>query len=933
MKPSGLFLLFTLASFFCLPAVLSGQYPHPRLYIQDSEKKAFQESLREVAWKREYVSDLKERVDRYLRFWEKDPEWLVSRLQMNWKTRHDKVFLKAGNFSHSEGTAPVPTVRFSGTRDWATDYRTPDITEVTPYFDDPRGLYLTHKETGNKEWVHPSKSGHIIETINENIMEVVQDASFLYWLTGEEKYAAFAEPVFTRYVEGMYYRAAPEDLNKTGQQFLSGLATFEVIHEDVVVNLTVTYDFLHAYFQRKKLDQTKTVELFQRWADQIIDNGVGENNWNFFQAAYLIYLALVLEENDTYENGQGRRHYLDQIFEITTDRQIALKESILVFDQETGVWPESPSYAMHVTTSLLEIVAMLDKVTDDNEFAKYPIVEKATLALFQYLFPTGYALGFGDSDHRTVPPENFELLIANYQKYGETEKAALLAGRLQQLIDRQDYRREADDLFQLFFYVDELPLAEETNHDSENHTLVTPTFYAPGVSMFIQRMGTGKYATMVSTVGAYGNHAHANGISIELFANRYVLGPDMGRGPSYWHPDHRDYYSQFPAHNTVAVNGRSTHRTMLSFHPYTLENCYPAPGQPLSFFDKVTFSQASFVEPATQAEQQRLTGIIRSESGPAYIFDVFRSEVRDTASQKHEYFYHNLGQSLTVLDKAGQAVVLQPTDDLSTGRGDIKAYDYFREKQAVRSDEDLRALFRLSTKQENNLMQLWVKGSEGQTVYTAKGPKSRALSRGSAPDEMLDTELPTLILKREKPAWKDPFSVVFNPFPEGENAITDVQFRTLNNAAGTQQIRVTFKDRPEEDLITANTSENHFIKEDGFYQKGVLSLVRESGIPEKPDFLFVSGMYRFDYGNWQIVSIGEAATVSVEVLEEGIRVQNDKPVFVKIPRLQDKAIPSIVIFEQGKEVARRKGVVNRLNAQQIEFRLPVAVEKAMILYE
>ena len=28
----------------------------------------------------------------------------------------------------------------------------------------------------------------------------------------------------------------------------------------------------------------------------------------------------------------------------------------------------------------------------------------------------------------------------------------------------------------------------------------------------------------------------------------------MGKGSSYWHSDHREYYSRFPAHNTVVVD-------------------------------------------------------------------------------------------------------------------------------------------------------------------------------------------------------------------------------------------------------------------------------------------------------------------------------------------------------------------------------------------
>ncbi|MGJ8738882.1 hypothetical protein, partial [Zobellia laminariae] len=225
--------------------IVTGQTTeHPRIYVTNQEKEAFVESVENVEWKKELVDKKRKRLEKYMTYWENDPEWLVSRLQMNWNTKHTKVFLKGGDFSHSEGKAPVATVRYSGTRDWATDYERPKLEDVQPYLDDPRGLYLKHKKTGKMEWVHPSKSGFAIDKINEQIMELVSYAAFLYWFTGDQKYADFAAPVFFTYMEGMYYRDAPIDLEKSEQANISGLATFEVIHEGIVVSLVTTYDFL-----------------------------------------------------------------------------------------------------------------------------------------------------------------------------------------------------------------------------------------------------------------------------------------------------------------------------------------------------------------------------------------------------------------------------------------------------------------------------------------------------------------------------------------------------------------------------------------------------------------------------------------------------------------------------------------------------------------
>lgn len=925
--------LLALFALICVTFNISlAQQAHPRIYIKDGAKSEFLATLEKTAWKKAYVEELKEEVDHYLAYWEKDPDWMVSRLQMNWKTKHSKVFLKGGNFSHSEGEAPVPTVRFSGTRDWATDYLAPELAEVEPYFDDPRGMHLVNQKTGKKEWVHPNKTGHIIEGINRKVMKVVQDAAFLYWLTGEEKYARFAGPVFTTYIEGMYYREAPYDLDQTGQQRLSGLATFEVIHEKITVYLTLTYDFLQPYLRAKEPDQSKIIEVFQRWADQIIVNGVGENNWNFFQAEFLIHLALALDRNASYQNGKGRQYYLDQIFEVTTDRQIALKESVLVYDQESGIWPESASYSMHVTTSLLEVLTVFDHVSTKNEFENFPIAEKATLASFQYLFPSGYTVGFGDSDHGTIPPEIFEMLIAHYRKYDQEDKELMIATMLQELIDRGDYKRSAESLFSLFFYVNELKTGETKHVDPKEMGLMTPTFYAPSVSMFLQRMGSGKHAIMTSTVGAYGNHAHANGISLELFANNYALGPDMGRGPSYWHPEHRDYYSQFAAHNTVTVNGQSTYRTMLSYHPYTLDNAFPLPGKKSPLFEKVTYGKASFVEPATQAQQQRLTAIIQTGSEQSYVLDVFRSEVHGDEPQKHEYFYHNLGQSMEILDANDQMLSLEPTEELSTQAGDHKAYDYLKDKFALQTDADVKVEFRLKEPhQPDNLMKLWVKGVKGQSIFAARAPHSRAVSKGTAPEEMLNAPLPTVVLRRSQAAWHDPFAVVFNPYFAGDdNAVSYVEFSSGSEDNGTQEIRVNLEDQQMEDHIVVNPSVNEIAQKEGFYQKGLLSIIRKATGQTAPVFLFTSGMYRFDYGAWQVISIGEAVTLSLEMGAEGIQLQNDKPVLIRIPVGEEEDIPSIRLYRDGKVVGERKGVRSRLNPKQVEFRLAIPYEKAVI---
>lgn len=899
---------------------------YPRIYVNQSEKEPFLESVGETEWKQDLVRKKKEGLGKYLALYQEDSTWLVSRLQMNWKTNHSNVYLTGGDFSYSDGEAPVPTVRYSGTRDWATDYLSPKLEDIQPYLDDKRGIYIQRKNTKEWEWVKPSETGHIIEGINRRIMGLVADAAFLYWLTGEEKYAEFAAPVFFQYMEGMFYRNPPIVLGESNQIGISGLATFEVIHEKIVIHLATTFDFLHNYFVEKGESLEHSEAVFQKWGDQIIENGIPDNNWNLFQARFLTYIAIVLEDDSEYENGKGRQYYLENTFDVSSERQIALKESMMVYDQGNGIWPESASYSMHVTTTLLEILTLLDHFTNDNELANYPIVEKAALAAFQYLFPSGYNVGFGDSHHNTIPPENFELLIANYRKYDESEKELIISKLLSQLIEKRLYKRKGNNLFNLFFYVDSIKATSSTPIETK---LITPTFYAPNVSLFVQRLGEGDQSMMIATVGSYGNHSHVNGVSIELFANNYVLGPDMGRGPSYWHEDHRRYYSRFPAHNTVVVDGISDYDAMRGYHPFALDNSFPK-SEELPLFDKVTYSKVSFFEPKTKSDQQRLTAMIKTKSGQGYALDIFRSKKVNNGSQKHDYFYHNLGQSLEIYNNDGKPVALKKTTDLGSKYGELRAYDYFTDKRKKVIDQDFSAVFTLKSEgQPDNLMKLWVKGNKGQQVYKINGPKSNALSSGTAPEEIREAKVPTLMLRRNESAWNNPYVLLFNPYMDDkENAIVGVDFD--ENGIGGQKIQVSTSDGSK-DIILAGASKNSVIETDNHYQKGLLSITRHAEKSKTLDFIFASGIYQLRTSGWEIIASKNPLTLSIEKQDNGFMIQNDGPLLLRIPASEKLRSATMQIFEDGELVSEKKGIVSRHNTNQIEFRLERSFEKALII--
>lgn len=122
-------------------------------------------------------------------------------------------------------------------------------------------------------------------------------------------------------------------------------------------------------------------------------------------------------------------------------------------------------------------------------------------------------------------------------------------------------------------------------------------------------------------------------------AKAICSGPDAGIGKYlYSGDDYKEYYSQMPAHNTVVVDGISTYAVMWSQHPFTVVDTCGTVGR--------SHSVLNFIEPETNSDQQRTTGIVRTSPTGGYYVDIFRSQRMDGKDKTHDYFYHNLGQHM-----------------------------------------------------------------------------------------------------------------------------------------------------------------------------------------------------------------------------------------------------------------------------------------------
>ena len=753
---------------------------HPRLMTTDGKRETVKQQIKNEEWAENVMKGILKRIVPYVEKTVQQPDWMYSRLMMYWKSKATQVYINGGVYSHADGEAPVPTVRFGSTRGVSSPIKRPKLEDIIPYMDDTKGVYFhnTAKEGNPLEWSEQSNvSGSAIESVNEEIVKLAKDASFVYWLTKDEKYARFAFDVFHTYMMGMYYRNEPIDLGNGHAQTLVGLSTFEVIQERILNELAYTYDFLYGYMEKNHSENIdKYATTFKKWIDISIQNGVPHNNWNLHKSKFILNVAMVLEDNNHYGDGKGREYYIDYILNRTSARQWSLTDFMAYgYDLETGIWNECPGYAQGVTRDLVNFIRDYDNTFNQNLLPYTPVMKKAVAALPQYLFPNNMTTAFGDTHYGGINTEAFAGLINLAQKYNNREDEILFT-KMWQLFDQNVERqhRETPSLpAQITSFFTAKPVSPDKRIEKGKLTdYITPTFYAPNVSWFVQR---NKYddkqnGLMISQYASYGNHAHSNGIAMELYGKGYVLGAESGIGSSYFEKPYLEYYSQFPAHNTVMVDGISKYPEMLSNHPFDLLGRYPDSGQKEGYYQELTYSEVYFIEPESRSDQNRLLSIVSTGKTTGYYVDIFRSKKQRGGDKFHDYFYHNLGQEMFIRDIKGNTLDLRPSNEMGFAGGHLFALDYMWDKQSAKINDDYQAVWKMSFPDGNHVyMNLWMKGYEGREVFSIKAPPCKAF-RGNQgfPYEVDKEPYLTIAARQHGEAWDHPFVSVFEPTTESE---------------------------------------------------------------------------------------------------------------------------------------------------------------------
>lgn len=398
--------------------------------------------------------------------------------------------------------------------------------------------------------------------------------------------------------------------------------------------------------------------------------------------------------------------------------------------------------------------------------------------------PDQCTIGFGDTHPGRINRKIYERLIANAERFGKPEQKAKFEAMLASL--------EADDM----------------------GAYTTQTFWAPNNSWAVMRTGLDRERSLMAAVnGSDGNHQHANGISMELFGKGLRLAPDGGIGLTlYSGQDYLEYYSQFPAHNTVCVDGVSSYPVMKSNHPLTMRNLLPASGSAAGM--PVSLTDVEFVEPETQSDQRRQLALIESGDGEGYFVDIFRSRRRDGRDKTHDYFYHNMGQTMALTGRGGESLDLRPTEELAFAGAHLYAYSYLFDKRSADTADDVEALFTVTMPEgsgkEDVAMKMWMKGEDDRTVFEALSPMTEGLSRmADMPYDIKQQPTLTYVARQRGEAWDRPFVAVFEPSAgAGGGSIAAVEYPEVkaDRDGSHQAVSVTHKDGRRDVVLSTDNA-------------------------------------------------------------------------------------------------------------------------------
>lgn len=783
---------------------------HPRLYVSASERDVIRRRIRETDWAGKAFTRIRNEVERYADRHMEDSLWIVSRMAMYWKdgARYTQCYLKDQTWERGEGNAPVPTVRMPGMRVW-NEYANVPLEDRIPYNEsgDMMGVSRLHPDA-KPVLVPYRKSGHMIRGNNVEILTLAEKASFVYWLTGKEKFAKFAADIFNTWLVGTYYMNPILDPGKSGggeggwkPGGILGYYDYEQIHDDLALHAATVYDFLFDYLQAHPAPHLKQIgkrekdvaeEVFKRFIDLGLIRGGRDGNWNVNGWNVILRPILVLDADNAYADGHGRQYYLNYLLRQSTDHHVCLPDMLKNYDAVTGLWPESPGYSFSTVQMLLDWSVMLRRMGIDIVETN-PKLQKAALAMLPWMDGRANMVVFGDSRGGAANFLTLENLLSYYTVLGDSSGLKKVAGALNKGIAMGKYRREEADWTGICSFADPIPDGGPTAEDRAS--------YSPHHRFIVMKNGP-LMATLYG--GRKGYHLSANGLAVQLYGHGYALVPDAAAYESYWSKDYQ-YHQSATGANTILPGYTEGDIEVNAMEPMPARNAFST--------DRAVSPWINFAD-VTAAEKRRTVVLIRTSDEGGYYVDLFRSD-----QDSNDWLFHHVGDGMQMRGKG-----LKWTAVDSIGRARSGGYSFFRNVSRTQTANGFQCEWGLP---EGIISRLWMTGDRHREVFRMDAP-STTMVRGLTPGDVSMPPHPTPALMVRQTGLngrEHPFCAVYESVRNSQPDIIAVE--TLRARSG-RALTVRRRQEQTETILSAEL-DRQTVETAGIRLSGMFGVVARHG--------------------------------------------------------------------------------------------------------
>ncbi|WP_248722507.1 heparinase II/III family protein [Seonamhaeicola sp. ML3] len=712
--------------------VWSQTQERPFILVKASERQKILDKIENQDWANEIYANLKKETDKQVEVFYGNPEAFVRQLPFDWSKKQQNQF--------------------------------PSFLKTTHV---ANGVQENLDNATDEEW-QPAE-------LLINNLQVALNCGVMYYLTENEKYAYVASSILYSFLKSVQQSEVSAWRGRGGWLFpYDGFREVRVIG----YKLPLIYDFIHPYLKQegKAFDIVKNnkvnfpfedaQKVFKAYANITVNYGQTGSNHCALEAPSLVFNALAMDDE------KEREKWLSYFLTESTENQDALDIMVKNYKNEGDIWPETSQYLNHTTSILARLMLVVNKYNPSLKLGeKYPNVLHALPRLDYFVYPNNDIVRWGDGHRRAhAPYEAYENAFALAKMDGLTKIQNKFAPLISTAIKKGKYVREGVEA--LFWYDDDFKDAPASIKLPR-----TDKVYHAGIIMQRNLSSTKnpKDGLMCFVGGAHMVHGHAEGMNIELYGEGQVLGVDHGR-KKYGKDLHENYSRIFAAHNTVIVNGSSqgeggwVNLGINKVKPIAMEPEVGKEGvSPYHSFSLTSFEDDKGDK--AEASQERTLALIRTSSTTGYYVDVFRSKSR-LPNEYHDYLYHNIGDKLTFENKDLE-FKKTPERYMANANEPWKrnklyrhpGWHFFKNVKTSKSyTDDVKAKFHTKKLRQGAVfMELHIPGFENRTYTKVKAPTTF-----ESPEPYNDLPTPTLVIRQEGEAWKNPFVVVFEPYNDME---------------------------------------------------------------------------------------------------------------------------------------------------------------------